>query len=110
MKLMVIPIVNGAPGTLLKCLEEILEELKIGGRIKSLQTTVLSRWTRISTRLMKNEKTYRHSDSSERQPAYISVKHLQRENNDNNNNETIRTNKITPKQRHKDQPYQSKNW
>ena len=52
MKVTVIPIVIGAFGTISKCLVRRLEELEIGGRAESLQTTGLLRSARILRRVL----------------------------------------------------------
>ena len=58
MKVMVIPVIIGALGMIPKNLVRGLEELEIGGRAKTIQTTA-----RI---LRKVQETHCHSDSSER--------------------------------------------
>ena len=49
MRVTVIPVVIGALGTVLKGLERKWEELEIGGRIETTQTTVLLRLARIES-------------------------------------------------------------
>ena len=48
----VIPVVFSALGTVSKCLEEKLEQLKIRGRIDTIQTTALLKQTRILRRIL----------------------------------------------------------
>ena len=43
MRLTVVPVVIGALGTVLKCLEKRLEELEIRGKIETIQFTTLFR-------------------------------------------------------------------
>ena len=52
MKVMVIPIVVGALGTVPKGLEKMLEELEIRGRIETIQITALLRSARILRRVL----------------------------------------------------------
>ena len=52
MKVTVIPIIIGALGTVPKCLVRRLEELEIGGRIETIQTTTLLRSSRILRRVL----------------------------------------------------------
>ena len=52
MSVMVIPIVIGTLGTILKGLERGLEQLEIKGRIKIIQTTSLLRLARILIRVI----------------------------------------------------------
>ena len=68
-----IPIVIGSLEMVLKGLERKLEELEIGGRIETIQTTALLILARILRRVLE---TCCHSDSSERS-ANSSVKSLQ---------------------------------
>ena len=52
MKVTMIPIVIGAPRTIPKGLLRELEELEIGGRIETIQTTVLLRSARILRKVL----------------------------------------------------------
>ena len=70
MKVTIIPIVIGAFGTVTKRLVKGLEDLKIGGRVETIQTTALLK-TEESWRL---EETCCYSISSERPSAYADVK------------------------------------
>ena len=47
-----LPTVAGAPGTVPKSLDKILEELEISGRIESILTTALLRLTRILRKVL----------------------------------------------------------
>ena len=71
MKVMVIPIVTDVLSTVTKGLVQGLEDLKIKGRIKPIQTTALSRLARI---LRKVQETCYRSDSSEKPSANTGVK------------------------------------
>ena len=73
MKVTVISIVIGKLGTLSKGLVRRLEELEIGGQIKTIQTTPLLRFI---SQLKKVQETCCHSDSSERPPANAGVNNL----------------------------------
>ena len=52
MKVTVISIVTGAPGTVTKGLVKILEDLEIRGRVETIQTTALLRSARILRRIL----------------------------------------------------------
>ena len=52
MKVTIVPIVIGALGTITKGLLKGLEELKVGGRVETIQTTTLLRTARILTRVL----------------------------------------------------------
>ena len=47
MKVTIVPIVIGALGTVTKGLLKVLEDLEIGGRVETIQTTALLGTTRI---------------------------------------------------------------
>ena len=47
MKVMIVPIVTGAFGTVTKGLLKGLEDLEVGGRMKTIQTTAFLKTTRI---------------------------------------------------------------
>ena len=55
-----IPIVIGAFGIVTKGLLEELEELEIGGRVETIQTTALLRTTSILRRVLRLEETCCH--------------------------------------------------
>ena len=65
MKVMVIPIVTGAFGTITKILVKGLEELKIRGRVETIQTTALLSTTKMLRRVLETWGNFCHSDSSE---------------------------------------------
>ena len=50
--MIIIPIVNGAFGTVTKGFLKGLEELEIGGRVETIQTTALLRTVRILRRVL----------------------------------------------------------
>ena len=52
MKVTIIPILIGAFGTVTKGLLKGLEDLEVGGRVETTQTTALMRTTRILRRVM----------------------------------------------------------
>ena len=52
MKVMMVPIVIGALGTTTKGLLKSLEDLEVGGRVETIQTTALLRMARILRRVV----------------------------------------------------------
>ena len=52
MKVTIVPIVIGALGTVTKVLLKGLEDLEIGGQVKTIQTTALLRTARILRRVL----------------------------------------------------------
>ena len=54
MKVTIVPIVIGALGTITKGLLKDLEDLEVGGRVETIQTTVLLRTARILKRVLEN--------------------------------------------------------
>ncbi len=52
MKVTMVPIVIGALGTITKGLFKGLEDLEVGGRVETIQTTALLRTTRILRRVL----------------------------------------------------------
>ena len=52
MKVTIIPIVIGALGTVIKGLLKGLEDLEVGGRVETIQTTVLMKTARILRRVL----------------------------------------------------------
>ena len=52
MKVTIIPIAIGAFGTVTKGLLKRLEDLEVGGRVKTIQTTALLRTARILRRVL----------------------------------------------------------
>ena len=71
MKVIIIPIVVGAFGTVIKGLLKGLEDLEVGGRVETIQTTALLKTARILKRVLE---TCCRSISSERLSAYADVK------------------------------------
>ena len=74
MQVTIIPIVIGAFGTVTKGLLKGLEDLEVGGRVETIQTTALLRTARILRRVWRREKTCCHSDFSEKPSAISDVK------------------------------------
>ena len=54
MKVTIIPIVIGAFGTVTKGLLKALEDLKVGGRVETIQTTALLKTARILRSVLEN--------------------------------------------------------
>ena len=52
MKVTIVPIVTGALGTLTKGLLKGLEDLEVGGRVETIQTTALLRSARILRKVL----------------------------------------------------------
>ena len=52
MKVTVVPIVIGTFGTITKGLLKVLEDLEVGGRVETIQTTALLRTVRIPRRVL----------------------------------------------------------
>ena len=52
MKVTIVPIVIGALGTITKELLKVLEDLEVGGRVETIQTTALLRTARILRRVL----------------------------------------------------------
>ena len=83
MKVTIIPIVIGAFGTVTKGLLKGLEDLEVGGRVETIQTTTLLRMARILRRVLEIEETCSHSTPNERPSVDADVK---KSNGDNINN------------------------
>ena len=81
MKVTIVPIVIGALGTVTKGLLKGLEDLEVGGRVETIQTTALLRTARILRRVLE---TCCHSNSSEKLSANTDVKNSRGVNNNNN--------------------------
>ena len=69
MKMTIIPIVIGAFGTVTKELSKGLEDLEVGRRVETIQTTALLRTARILRRVRKICGDLCHSNSSKRPSA-----------------------------------------
>ena len=74
MQVTIIIIVIGAFGTVTKGLLKGLEDLEVGGRVETVQTTALLRTARILRRALDTWGTCCHSDSSEKSSANADVK------------------------------------
>ena len=74
MKVTIIPIVIGAFRTVTKGLLKGLEDLEVGDRVETIQTTALLKTARILRRVLRLEETCCHSNSSERPSAHDDVK------------------------------------
>ena len=74
MKVTIIPIVIGAFGTVTKGLQKGLEDLEVGGRVETIQTTTLLRTVEYWEESWRREETYCHSNSSKRPSALADVK------------------------------------
>ena len=70
----IIPIVIGAFGTVIKGLLKELEDLEVGGRVETIQTTALLRTVKILRRSWRLEETCCHTDFSEKPSAIADVK------------------------------------
>ena len=77
MKAMVIRIIIGALGTVIKWLEKRLKDLEVRGCVKTIQTTALLRSDRILKKVLEIGVTCCHSDSSERPLSNADVKNSQ---------------------------------
>ena len=86
MKVTIIPIVTGGFGTVTKGLLKGLEDLEVGGRVETTQTTTLLGTARIVRRILKTWGDCYHSNSSEILSANFDVKNSNGDNNKNNNN------------------------
>ena len=62
----IIPIAIGAFGTVTKGLLKELEDLEMGGRVETIQTTALLRTARILKESWRLEETCCHSDSNKK--------------------------------------------
>ena len=74
MKVIAIPIVFDALGTVSKKLEKRLHELEISGRIKTIQTTAVIKPARILRRVLGLEEICCHSDTSQKPSVRVGVK------------------------------------
>ena len=78
MKVTIVPIVIGALGKITKGLIKGLEDVEVGGRVETIQITVLLRTARILRRVLE---TYCHSNTSEKPSANTDVKNSKGVNN-----------------------------
>ena len=74
MKVTIISIVIGTFGTVTKGLLKGPEDLEVGGRVETIQTTALLKTTRILGESWRLEETCCHSISSEKPSTYADVK------------------------------------
>ena len=81
MKVTILPIVIDSFGTIIKGLLKGLEDLVVGGRVKTIQTTALLRTTRILRKVLE---TCCHSNASENPLANVYEKNSQKRTNNNN--------------------------
>ena len=70
----ILSIVIGAFGTITKGLLKGLEDLRVGGRVETIQMTALLRTARILRRVLRLEETCRHSNTSEKPSTNTDVK------------------------------------
>ena len=82
MKITIVLIVIGALGTITKGLLKGLEDLEIGGRTETIQTTALLKTVRILRRVLETSP----GDSSEKPSVNTDVKNSKGVNNNSNNN------------------------
>ena len=75
MKMMVIPNISGALGTIPKGFMKGLEDLEMRGQVETIQTTALLRLTKILRRVME---TCCHSNSSEKPSTNAGAKNSQK--------------------------------
>ena len=74
MKVTIVPIIICALGTITKGLLKGLEDLEVGWRVETIQTTALLRTVRILRRVLETWETCCHSDSSKKPSAKADVK------------------------------------
>ena len=86
MKVTIVPIVIGALGTITKGLLKGLEDLEVGGRVETIQTTALQIQPESRDESWRLKVTWCHSNSSEKPSANTDMKNSKGVNNNNNNN------------------------
>ena len=86
MKVTIVPIVIGALGTITKGLLKGLEDLEIGGRVETIQTTALLRTARILRRVLETWGDLFSPKLQWKPSANTDVKNSKGVNNNNNNN------------------------
>ena len=84
MKVTIIPIVIGIIRTVTKGSLKELEDLEVGRRVETIQTTTLLRTARILRKLLETWKTCCHSNSSNRSSANADVKNSKGVSNNQN--------------------------
>ena len=82
----IIPIVIGDFGTITNGLLKGLEDLEVGGRVETIQTTALLRTARILRRVLRIEETCCHSNPIKKTSATTDGENSQGAINNNNNN------------------------
>ena len=85
MKVTIVPIVIGALGTITKGLLKGLEDLEIGGRTETIQTTALLRTTRILRRVLETWGDLLSLKLQWKTSVNTDVKNSKGVNNNNNN-------------------------
>ena len=88
MKMTIIPIVIGAFDTVTKGLLKGLEDLEVGGRVETIQTTTLLWMVRILRRVLETWENLLSLKLQWKTSANADVKNFKRDNNNNNNNES----------------------
>ena len=73
-KVTIAPIVIGTFGTVTKGLSKCLEDLEVGGRVETIQSTALLRTARTLRRVLEIKENCCYLNSSERPPANADVK------------------------------------
>ena len=81
----IIPIVNGSFGTVNKGLLNGLEDMEVGGRMETIQTTVLLRTDRILRKVLETWGDLLSLNSCERLSSNADGKNSKGINNNNNN-------------------------
>ena len=86
MKVTIVPTVIGALGTITKGLLKGLEDLEVGGRVETIQTTALLSTARILRRVLETWGDLLLLKLHEKPSANTDVKNSKGVNNNNNNN------------------------
>ena len=95
MKVIIIPFVIGAFGTVTKGLSKGLEDLEVGERVETIQTTALLRRLQCGEESWKLEQSCCHTNSREIPSFNADVKNSREVNNNNiNNNDNNNNNNI----------------
>ena len=85
MKVTIVPIVIGALGTITKGFLNSLEDLKVDGRVETIQTTALLKRPVSWDESRRLEETWCHSSSREKPSGNTDVKKSKEVNNNYNN-------------------------
>ena len=86
MKVTIVPIVNGSIGTITKGLLKGLEDLEVGRRVETIQTTALLRTARILRWVLETWRDLLSLELQWKPTANTDVKNSNGVNNNNNNN------------------------